>query len=477
MTPPNTGTGRTRPTVAGTVALGLAAILVVSACGGDDRRGDPNVEGPNVLVVVLDACRADKCSCLDFDKPTAPTHEELATDPDGVVFSRYYVHAPWTKPSTASLFTGLYVNEHGVVVGRQEKKEGAEVYATQALHEDFDTMAEMFQRAGYFTWGATRNHHLDPVYGFGQGIDDYRFDGPYSDWEILKDIQSILKRRPGPFFGYIHFSACHNPFPDHRRDDDYMEEFGFDYDVEARKAEGIDFTTPKIKHAIRDGSIELEPDDVRFLNLLYESQMRNSDLTLLAPIVKTLRDTGQYDDTVIVVTADHGEELYDHGSYGHQGILWETVVHVPLVIKFAAGQKPAEMGARVDDLARAVDILPTVLQASGLPLPDHLSGRSLLEGRAAQFSIFEIQEGRGFLADNDHKLIALEGEPMLFDLAADPNERNDLAAEMPDRVAELLAEIERVLASRREDLPTAESVDTALEGETLEQLKSLGYVE
>jgi len=178
---------------------------------------------------------------------------------------------------------------------------------------------------------------------------------------------------------------------------------------------------------------------------------------------------------MLIVTADHGEALYEHQDYAHKDHLAETVIHVPLIVKFPRGRKPAALGAEVDTLTRSIDLLPSLLAYFGQPVPEELPGVQIFDAEEADFSLAE-RKGAWALHRDGFKLIRSSAEARLFDLAADPGEQLNLAGAMPERVSRM----ERFVAglfARRGDFPVSPNVDTPLDEETLEDLRSLGYVQ
>ena len=153
----------------------------------------------------------------------------------------------------------------------------------------------------------------------------------------LAEVLELVDAAPGRFFGYVHFSATHHPYPPDGRDPDYMEQFGFAYDEEARQQAGADFTTPDVKNAILQGDLRLEPDDERFLHLVYEATLRHVDRDLFGALIEGLKKRGVYESTLIVLTADHGEELYDLEGYAHQ-VLFSTRRYKQCGARFQAAQ-------------------------------------------------------------------------------------------------------------------------------------------
>jgi Sulfatase len=238
----------------------------------DDRSRVGGRDGPSVLLVVLDACRSDKLGSYGFSRDTSPAIDELARDPDSVAFLNHYVQAPWTKPSTASLFTGLFPSDHGVVLGIEEASDDASGghYRTQVLSPDAVTIAEALRDAGYYTFEVVAPHHLAADFGFEQGFTEYHgiTSWPGGDLQRLSVTTALIESIKGRFFGYVHFLGCHAPFQHRYRDAEYMTTYGFEYDEAGRQEAGIDFTKTEISSRVNDGELELSNEDVKFLHLI-----------------------------------------------------------------------------------------------------------------------------------------------------------------------------------------------------------------
>jgi arylsulfatase A-like enzyme len=168
-----------------------------------------------------------------------------------------------------------------------------------------------------------------------------------------------------------------------------MAKYAFDYDEDSRKEDGVYFGTTAFQSKLDDGEIQLTPDDARYLNLLYEAKLRHVDQTLVAPLIEVLKDTGRYDNTLIVITSDHGEELYEHRGFGHGHALWEEVIHVPLIVKYAKGGKPEAIGDRVSATTRSIDVFPSLLARLGVEAQPDLSGVPALQGVFAESAFAE----------------------------------------------------------------------------------------
>lgn len=447
-----------------------------------DAAERPEIRLPanaSVIIVVLDACRADKLGCYGFPRPTSPDIDAFAADPQSLVFRRAYVQGNWTKPSTASLFTGLYVHQHGLTMPPFLKIGGAErSYRTQRLDDHLVTLAEALKGAGFATLGVVKSLHLVPEDGFAQGFEEYYTpqNTPADDPNLLRTFVDHLGRTRGRVFAYLHLNACHQPFAAPERDPTYMQRYGFPYDEQARRAAGVDFTTTAIKEKIFGGQLRLTADDVRFLHLIYEANLRRVDEQLVGPLLARLRAIGRYDDSLLILTADHGEELYDHGGYAHGKSLWEEVIHVPLILKFPRGTNLAGWPHQVDDIIRSVDLMPSILDLAGVPAPKGLAGRAVFRQGFADDAFSEQGADAWALVRGEQKLVAdATGRRWLFDLSADPLEHDNLAHREPDRLAAMEAVARDLIAASRGG-GRSELIETKLPPAAVERLRNLGYL-
>ncbi len=194
----------------GLPTLALLALSLCLSCGKS------SLEPPfNIYLIVLDACRADKIGCYGSGRETSPSIDALARDPDSVVFRRHYVQGSWTKPSMASLFSGLHCRQHRLFIDIEKQKEASfpRSVLTQSLSDEIDTMAERLREAGFETFAVLSNPHLDPRYRFDQGFVHYRWL-PGKKSNDRKRVQTFLEMsrqsREG-HFAYLHLTGCHCP--------------------------------------------------------------------------------------------------------------------------------------------------------------------------------------------------------------------------------------------------------------------------
>ena len=215
------------------------------------------------------------------------------------------------------------------------------------------------------------------------------------------------------------------------------------------------------------------------LSAVYEAVLRKSDEDNIARMVDGLRRSGLYDRTLLVVTSDHGDELYDHGGLEHGRTLWNEVLHVPLVVKFPKGARPASLPARVERVTQSIDLYPGLLGAVGIEPAKGIAGHDLFADTARTEVAYSQAPGLWSLVDFPYKAIVLERRKRaeLYDFAADPRETTDLAATKSDELRRLV----RLGEGLRKALPklgaSTPEGELALDPETIEQLRSLGYIQ
>lgn len=374
----------------GSVALLLAGALS-NACTPDADERSAKAQPPDVLVISVDCLRADHVGPYGSEHDATPAIDAVARD--GIVFENAFAQANWTKPSVASLMTGLYVRNHGVVVGTDYFDE-AGVHKVGAnsfpLPDDLPLMSEAFQSAGYRTGGFIENSHIHPAMGFGRGFEVYEKAKPAA--RSLETWLSTLT--PGePFFAYLHVIGPHDPYDGTthgaRFAEDYRTKFG-EFDSQ------IDWSDLYYKKKVKS----FTPEDLKQARSFYAAEVNFYDQEQLAPILRWLKDNDRYDDALIVITSDHGEELFDHGGWAHGHTLYDEVIRVPLIIKLSRQSPGLEPGSRVREMVEQIDLFPTLCRLAGCEVPydiDGLGFDALLTGdRAEDPEAFAISEfGKG----------------------------------------------------------------------------------
>ena len=436
-------------------------------------------EMPSAFIVVIDALRADRLGCYGHDRDTSPNMDLLAGDPDGVRFMRHYAQAAWTKPSTASLFTGLYVFQHGVAKGHEKTTTQRDwFYTSQVIDDGFTSMAEEFRALGAHTFAVVKTYHVVPEYGFAQGFDvfEHRKEARTERQRVKRTLRAIRKS-DRPFFGYLHLEGAHHPFPEKTRYPEIMDRYEFQYDEKAAAIEGKCFGDGTLYDAVRRDGVALDERDVRFLGLVYDAKLRWVDEELIAPLIDGLRALQVYDNCLIIVTADHGEELYDRGSVGHSRTLFEEVVRIPLIVKFPRGKRPAALAHQVHEITQSIDLLPSLVHFFGGRDTKTFPGVDVFSGESTGMAYAELKNNGWMLLRQNLKLIHTSGGEMLFDLDNDPGEQFDLSADRPEqveRMREAATNLRRsaVITPRR-----APEIAIRLDPEAEESLRKLGYIE
>ncbi len=422
----------------------------------------------NVLVYLIDTLRADKLRAYDAGtRVRTPGLDRWVSG--ATVFERAQTQENWTKPSVATLLSGLLPWEHTATTGE------AVVPGSVRL------LSEHLRELGFHTGAFVANGYVSDKFGFQQGFRTFRNyirEGRRTQAEfVAADVLEWLDDRPEdePFFLYVHTIDPHVP---------YMPpaELLAEYDPEPYDGP-VDFGRDRtLLEKIKVGSIPLGARDRRRLEALYDGEITYHD-THLAAILDGLERRGLADDTVVVITADHGEEFFDHDSVGHGHSVWQELLHVPLIVRVPG---LTEGDARVPDAVGLVDVMPTVLDALGREAPEDLSGRSLLgllrgEAESAPpVAVSGFMNGWRTVLVGRHKLVHRTAQHVsVYDLGADPDERRDLVADRPIRTRWLRGLLGLALAGElgpraRRAAHAAER--TEIDAETEAQLRALGYV-
>jgi len=454
--------------------LAALALLVAPGCPGREsnlgRESSPDREPPNVLLVVVDSLRADRLGCYGHDGALSPAIDALAER--SVLFESAYSAAPWTMPSVATMLTGLYPSRHGVT----------ELF--RLLADEIDTLPEIAGARGYAT-GAVISHLLIGThFQFDQGFEAFSQEEALGHFHFstpgvtdrARALMEELAAGPEPFFLLVHYFDPHFQ---------YLEHPGRDYPSKAASK----LTARDPFNQLQRRIDELEEPDLAFLNELYDEEIRLTDEGI-GRLLEAVRELGLEERTVVVLTADHGEEFMSHGGLGHGHTLYEELVEVPLLMSGPG----MTAGIRVGRPVSLVSLTPTLLELMGI---EHsrapfqaASFAGLLRGDGAPDEPvfaevdFVDMEGEGrrdahkrTIIEERYKLIRDErtGRVELYDLTEDPDETGDLSERQPDRVARMLAALDRHFASLDEALaPVLEREPTMDE---LLELEKLGYVD
>ncbi|MFO7976371.1 MAG: sulfatase-like hydrolase/transferase, partial [Candidatus Hydrogenedentota bacterium] len=360
--------------------------------------------GPNIILMVADALRADYLPAYSESTPVeTPALEKFAQD--SIFFTECFSHASWTKPSFATIFSGRYPEAHTATSKISE------------LPEEVTTFAEVFSEHGYYAKGFSNNPNITRAFNFDQGFTDYidlkpdlyffakpsaskltGYDGLRKIWnklakrlggkinvtrfyqpaevvtrEALAWLDSPERPADAPFILFMHYMDPHDPFMNHDNP-------------------GEGYARVQIEHPNPDEYLEK-------MRHAYYTEIEYMDAHIGA-FIEELRERGLYEDSVIIFTADHGEEFYDHEGWWHGQTLYDEVVHVPLMLHLPGGAMAGKVNA---NFARHIDIAPTMLSLAGLQKPEEMPGMALVaEG------VFKNDFTGQVYAENDLEGIVLQ---------------------------------------------------------------------
>lgn len=463
------------------VALGLVAVACLAGC----RSSAPPPERVPVVLIMADTLRADYVGAYGFRGDVSPNIDALAAD--GVVFENCVAQAPWTKPSIASLFTGLYPEVHKVLTEEGKYRDTkARKRETDTLSDDAATLAEQLRGHGYATAAFVANPWVRAGHGYAQGFDVFNADGAANEMpgsEIVARAEAWLGERAKgePYFLYLHLMDVHGPY---RAADEHFAALA---DSSATDGEPIlldEVRFRQIPQYLRAAEWTKAPEarDVRVWRRRYAAGLRSLDAAL-APLFETLRRRGEFDKALIVFTSDHGEELFEHGRWDHGFFLYEHQTDVPLIVRYPASR---HAGRRVGPVVGLVDVMPTILDAVGANIPAGTQGRALTplvaDGSGAVDAVFaeavKWRPEQRSVRTVRHKLIhdAKTGSLQLFDLEVDPGETRNLAAADTATVERLL----QLLQAHRAGNAAHEGLvggKAEVPDDVAERLRSLGYLE
>jgi arylsulfatase A-like enzyme len=441
------------------------------------------------VLVTLESLRTDRVGAYGGRSPGRP---ELALTPhldafaaQATVYEDAHAVTSWTLASHASLFTGLFPSGHQAT-GPLDR-----------LDDSYPTLAEALAARGYRTAAVVSGPYLRRTHNLSQGFEVYDESASsltnrlahddVTNPALLAAVDRVLEAesgRPGPLFLFAYFWDPHF---------DYLPPAPWDGAFAPPDADRFDLRDYDTNEQVR---ADMDPRRLAWVHAQYAGEIRATDEALGA-LFERLRAQGRWDESLVIVTADHGEEFFEHGEKGHKNNLHAESVHVPLIVKYP-GQREARRDAR---LASLVDVLPTVLEAAGGPASFPVHGRSLraADPDPARAILYELEATRfrrlpsGEVAKQASSWRALRRGPLklvessgpggtpgrqLFRVDADPGERVDLAAREPERAAELSAALESELAHAREDAALYHRGGEArLSGDDLDRLRELGYFE
>ncbi len=488
----------------GRLARALVAIAVLAAASACSR--DAHVEGVGpctqlrgaarepqtpVVLVVNDTMRRDRLGAYGGPAKT-PAFDAFARE--NILFDDAITQAPWTRPAMASLFTGLLPSQHGVGM-----EQGDERKTPHAVPAEVTTLAEVLHGAGYRTAAFVSNPWMETKFGFDQGFEVY--DTSFARWGLdneqaklpgvevsAKALEWLATLPPGtPYFLFVHYLDSHRPYPplhvqelaahgdeirsDHRElDEKERRELAMLVRVEGRPGSAPPPIEPKLS----------------MLELAYDKGIEHFDFAL-ERLLEGLARSENGRRAAVVVTADHGEALYERGYGNHGRGLHDDELAIPLAMKLPGVTGPKD---GVSCLVGLVDVLPTLCTYLGVACPDGLAGRDLLAPRAARRYLVSEAVGvapRHRSIRNEYwKLIwEPDGAPegaranpySLYEIAKDPSESHDLIDSKDPKLQAVAQRLEAELQTAGPAQPEHDAPKVKIDKPVEERLRQLGYVE
>jgi arylsulfatase A-like enzyme len=423
-----------------------------------DRRGYGT--GRTVVIVSIDTLRRDHASLYEYHRKTTPGLEDLGSE--AVVFDDAVSPSSWTLPAHASLFTSLYPSFHGAVT------------LHKGLSNELTGLPRLLDEQGFFTQAIVTHLYLSEQYGFGTGFDRLLYMPETRAEQVTDRAIGVLRSRGDrDLFLFLHY---YDPHWHYDPPSPYDRTFDPDYSG----------STSGIWWDFKEHTLEsMNPRDLQHILALYDGEILYTDHHL-ERFFQEMKRLEMFDEALIVVTSDHGEEFLDHGGWEHQKTLYEEQLRVPLIVKFPRGEG---RGRRVSAQVSLLDIAPTIVEYLGLSSPPSFQGRNLLPIEEIGNDI--VWSETEHTLDGSHKLSMRRGSGReklifsllgrkredsiveLYDLPNDPVERTDLAATTPDTVNENWTRLVEFLDTAIEW--EGSSVPVELTPEQLDKLRLLGY--
>ncbi len=435
----------------------------------------------HLVLVLIDTLRADR---LVFHNPSTrvqtPYLDKLANQ--SMVFERAFASENWTKPSIASLLSGLYPQTHLTKDDRAK------------LPKSVRMASEHLKAMGFTTAAFVANGYVSDKFGFKRGWDtwtNYVREGKANRARyVIDDAINWLDSRPPdkPFFLYVHTIDPHVPYIPPKAYWSRYDSLPYNGPVKPTQ-------TAKLLEKVKTGSLKLSDRDKIRLEALYDGEISYHD-DQLARLHDALERHGLLDDTLIVVTSDHGEEFFEHGLVGHGHSLYEELLHVPLMVRLPGAANDG--GTRSTAEVNLADVFPTCCDILGVEPPADLEGESLVPqlmgtstGRYPSVTFSEFLNSQRAARMGRYKVIYKGLNPLLFDLKTDTRETTDLAAERPAALALMRDALGLHLGSLNSPRPTTKAgknhnikgkrvhrpEEATIDPQTRKQLEALGYFE
>lgn len=345
----------------------------------------------NIVFVSIDTLRADRISSLGYAKKTTPNLDDFLTN--SIVFTNNISASSWTLPAHMTFMTGLLPSHHGIVNKFlfNNEKQTEEIADLSRVSPEVKTLAEYLKQNGYATGGFTGGAGVDKQFGFSRGFDEY-FDeknfGGFSD-SIPRAMEWVRNNKDKKFFLFLHGYDVHGQYiPKEGYDKRFV-----DFEYKGSLNGSIEEQKKLREDGVTNGQIYLNPEDVKFLNALYDEKVQRADQEL-GNFFNEYTSLGLNDKTIFVITSDHGEEFYEHGQIDHGHSLYDELIKTPLFIK-----TPKMMeNVKVVNQTSGADIMPTILSSLDIKTVSKFDGIDLSKA-------VEVNTRRNVVSETEYRYI------------------------------------------------------------------------
>lgn len=451
----------------GVTMAGLSGGLWSGGCLKKGSKGNPNI-----ILITLDTTRADRLGCYGYHRQTSTNLDQLASE--SVLYNRAIAPSSWTLPSHASLFTGKFTSSHGAQYDPEGPIRLSDAvggpkswpYRARGLAKDERTLAMVLKELGYVTGAVVGGPWLKGAFGLHKGFDFYddseisSINGRSAKQITTRAVKWIEKVNGDRFFLFLNYFDPHFPW---FAPEGYAMRF-----------------LPKGTH--RNGKMSTigRPPEERTAEVnhaLYDAEILYMD-HYIGYFLQMLKAENLYANSWIIVTADHGELLGEHGKFGHGKYLYEEELHVPLFMKYPDGEESAR---RTDSWVQLTEILPMICDRLGISVPDDIQGSTpprinhpVIAETYPVPSMTEDGHWRAIYDENFKFLWNSAGHNLLFNLKDDPSEMRNLREQERGRAERMLGKLDQYLAEL--PAPRAANPGKRLDEKTEEALRSLGYL-
>lgn len=428
----------------------------------------------NIVLITIDTLRADHLSCYGYERSTSPNIDRIAEK--GIIFKNAIAPSSWTVPSMVSLFTSLYPINHGVIHGFVKINK---VYDQEVFSDELTTLAEILKSHGYTTFGVFANLHLSKKFGFARGFDYFRnlyFSPAPTVNKIVYSWEDKIKKSAN-FFLWIHYFDPHEPY--HSKSP-WIERY-----APKTLTQKLNLSTkPMLELTRLIPAFKKDSQALSHLIALYDSEINYVDLY----IGKLIQKFELGNNTLIIITSDHGEEFLEHGYVGHANNLYQETIHIPLIIKLPYSTNKEVIEKPVN----LVDIMPSILSMLNTNPPEQTLGKSFWEKKGLlswiKKLLLEDTEPDYNFSELDRKLILKtiltpewkyiysyrDKTEQLYNVKSDPLELNNLV-DKKNKEQNILKEQLFNWVSNSKKYPTKRQA-IQLSPEEKEKLRGLGYI-